>query len=73
MAVIQTRKNDCKVQKGSSGHGGNYGYILIIKSTEFPFRLNVGCERREGVKMAPSVFGLRKWKIGLPLSRTGST
>lgn len=59
------------MQTGSSGCGRNYGYILNIKSIKFPCTFNVGCERREKVKMASSILGLREWRFGIVIKYHG--
>lgn len=40
--------------------------ILKVDPTEFPNRLDVGCEGKETVKVDFSTLGMRDWKDKLP-------
>lgn len=59
--MFQIRKNDGKVQTGSSGCAENSGYVFKVKPTESPFTLTTRCRRRRGQK-ASNGLGLREWK-----------
>lgn len=45
-------------------------YTLNVEYTKCPVELDMGCERKEGIKYACNDFCLRNWRSGIAIKKT---